>query len=382
MKQKIKNVLILLAVTAFFSACGNESDNPVAAGDDNNPGTPAKWSVETIVSNGSYPSLALDSEGNPHISFLDYSDGYVKYAYRKDDVWTVVKAGNTSNGNGTFANGGISAIALDASGVPNIVYYDYGNVQFKYLKKNGSSWNSTVISLPDDPKMSYSSPFIPWAESSIIIDQQTGTAHVSIQMLGGLSGFVLGYWRTGWSKAVIVDGDDTNNGYNNSIGVDASGNVGISYESRSAGELKYAYWTGAGFTKESIAAMPNIYWMEKLTDLKIDKTGTPHIVFYGDGGYKYAVRNGSGWTIIGLTYQSGYPSLALGLDGNNIPHAALSTIDYGNSYRLKNANLSGSQWSFETVEDNIYHCTICIDSSGKKHIVYEVDGGILKYAYK
>jgi len=382
MKAKIKNVFIILIFSAVVIGCGKDSDNPVSAGDDDNPASPAKWSVETIVSNGSYPSLALDSGGNPHVSFLDGADQFVKYAYRKDNVWTVVPAGKASNANGTVANGGISAIAVDASDIPNIVYYDYGNVQFKYLKKNGSNWNSAFISLPDDPKMSYSSPFIPWAESSIIIDKQTGTAHVSLQMLGGLSGYVLGYWRTGWSKAVIVDGDDTNNGYNNSIAIDAGGNAGISYESRSGGELKYAYWTGSGFTKESIAAMPDIYWMEKLTSLKFDKTGTPHIVFYGDGGYKYAVRSGSGWTVSGMTYQSGYPSLALGLDGNNMPHAALSAIDTGNSYRLKNANMNGSQWSFETVEDNIYHCTICIDNTGKKHIVYEADGGVLKYAYK
>ena len=128
--------------------------------------------------------------------------------------------------------------------------------------------------------------------------------------------------------------------------------------------------------------MPEIYWMEKLTSLKFDKTGAPHIVFYGDGGYKYAVKGGSGWTVTSMTYQSGYPSLSLWLDGNNIPHAALSAIDTGNSYRLKDAYMSGSQWTFESVEDNIYHCTICTDGAGKEHIVFEADGGILKYAHK
>jgi hypothetical protein len=44
----------------------------------------AGWHIETVDSEGNvglYASLALDGGGYPHISYLDWSNGDLKYAY-------------------------------------------------------------------------------------------------------------------------------------------------------------------------------------------------------------------------------------------------------------------------------------------------------------
>jgi len=373
---KLKLLLLSISICTIFG-CSTSGDNPTESNIEDDPND---WSIETINSGGEYPSLAIDTDGMPHISYLDYTDGYVKYATPNGDTWTVASVGKVSNSNGTIANGGISSIALDALNNPHITYYDYGNVQFKYAYKNGTNWIILYIPLPNDPLMSYDSPFIPWEESSVIVNKQTGMTHVSLQMSGGLSGSVLGYWRSGMSEAVIVDGDDANSGYHNAIALDGNGRPGISYEARGSGELKYAYWSGMAFEIETIAPMPLVYWMERITSIAMDSNNMPHIAYYGQGVYKYAHKNGASWTIKDMTYQSGYPALSLSLDNNGLPHIALVAIDTGNSYRLKHAFLNDSQWAFENIEDNINHCAIALDSAGQIHVVYETDSGELKYA--
>jgi hypothetical protein len=381
MKTKLLKSLYLALILITISGCSKNEDNPVTPEDDDQNNI-KQWTIEAIVTEGTYPALVIDDNNSPHISYLDYSDGYVKYASRNANSWEVASVGKVSNVNGTVANGGISSIALDAANNPYITYYDYGNAQFKLATKNGNNWAITVIPLPNDPLMSYDSPFIPWEESSIVIDKQTGTAHISLQMMGGWSGQVLGYWRTGLATAVIVDGDDANSGYHNAIALDGNSRPGISYEARGSGELKFAYWNGTAFEKETVAPMPLIYWMERLTSIAFDTNNAPQIAFYGNGKYKYAQKENSGWTIKDLDYQSGYPAVCLSLDSNNSPHIALVTIDTGNAYRLKHAFLNGTQWGYENIEDNVNHCIVAVDQSDKIYIVYETDAGELQYAFK
>jgi len=381
--NSVKRLAIgILFILFFTTGCDDSSNNPLSADDDNNNNNNnTSWTAETVAAEGAYPALVLDSKGNAHLSYLDMNEGYVKYARGDGQNWVIETVAKVSNSNGTFANGGMSSVAVNAADEPCICYYDYGDVQFRYASKSTDNWTIVSIPLPMDPKMSYDSPFIPWAESSIIVDKQSGDVHIAMQMLGGWSGYVLGYWRSGMNAALIVDDSDANTGYNNSIALDNNGNPVITYEARVIGQLKCARWNGSGFDKETIAAMPNMYWMQHLSSLALDSLGVCHVAFYGQNGYKYARWNGS-WEIKDIAFQSGYPALSLSLDKNCSAQIALVTIDYGNSYRLKQAFMNGTDWSYQNIEDNISDCAIACGSNSKMAVAYETNSGELKFAYK
>lgn len=374
---------ILVLFFGMMACNDNGGNNPVDAdNNNNNNNNGTTWTTDTIFSTGLYPAIVQDENANPRISFLDNNDGYVKYAVRNGDSWSIEPVAKVSDANGTFANAGVTSMALDAQDNPYITFYDYGSDQFKLASKNGNTWNIIPIPLPNDPKMSYDSPFIPGAESSVIIDKQNGIVHIALHMLGGLSGYVLGYWRSGMTAALIVDDSDGQTGFNNSIALDSNGWPAISYEAKGAGELKYAKWNGSGFDKETVADMPDIYWMNHLSSLRIDDADIPHIVFYGQGGYKYASKNGSVWVIKDLSFQSQYPSLSLSIDSNNNPEIVMVTNDFGNANRLKQACLNGSNWSYDNIEDNIQDCVIATCTTGRIAVAYVTDNFVLKYAYK
>ena len=104
--------------------------------------TGSAWDIQTI-GGGSDPSLALDSADNPHISYHDVTNGDLKYASWTGSAWsieTVDSAGDV---------GSESSLALDADGNPHISYYEEINIwlegNLKYAAWDGSSWTIQTV---------------------------------------------------------------------------------------------------------------------------------------------------------------------------------------------------------------------------------------------
>jgi parallel beta-helix repeat protein len=105
------------------------------------------WRTETVDAGGSgtgfTPSIAVDSTGRIHIAYFSFISGtsncYLKYAVSSGSGWTIT---NVDSGNGT---GQGTSLALDSHGNPHISYYDSGNNQLRYAYWNGSAWNIRII---------------------------------------------------------------------------------------------------------------------------------------------------------------------------------------------------------------------------------------------
>src|SRR5512137_2312166 len=93
------------------------------------PVTALDWTIETVDSAGDvgwHTSLALDELDNPRISYYDWSNHRLKYAYKNENNWTKETVG-TKNWVGEFC-----AIKTNNFGQSLISYYDgnIGNLSF------------------------------------------------------------------------------------------------------------------------------------------------------------------------------------------------------------------------------------------------------------
>jgi len=323
------------------------------------PVTGTDWSLETVDSTGDtgwYTSLALDTSGNPHIGYLDWTNRHLKYAVKADGTWTTETVDSTNTA-GEFAS-----LSLDSASQPILTYYDSNRGNLTCAMKNGSVWRRSVIDSggvgrytslaldhADNPQVSYQDLFsmtLKYAEkngdtwtsetvdnsgnagaySGLALDT-SGNPHISYY--DGLRGDLkYSVRREGqWTNQTV---DSTGNtGYYTSIAVDPEGNPHISYYDGTTRDLRYAKKTGSTWTKEVVDTQGSV---GKYTSLVIDTNGNPRISYYDEtnGHLKYAAKTGSVWvneTVDSAANVGWYTSLALDAAGN----PRISYRDCGNT---------------------------------------------------
>ncbi|MDH3216400.1 MAG: hypothetical protein OEN01_08925 [Candidatus Krumholzibacteria bacterium] len=95
--------------------------------------------VDERRSVGYHTSLELDSQGNPHIAYIDNWNNKVKYA-----VWTGVSwAIETVDDTWDIPNR--VSLALDASDTPHISYMRPIPARLRYATKSGSTWLTETV---------------------------------------------------------------------------------------------------------------------------------------------------------------------------------------------------------------------------------------------
>ncbi len=109
----------------------------------------AGWAAPVMVDSdwgvGAGASLAVDSAGKVHISYVDTSLGAVRYATNKSGNWVVSKP--PTNG----APEAHTALVLDLAGYPIIFYHNTTNDTIESLVgQMGGSWFSYTLNTPGD----------------------------------------------------------------------------------------------------------------------------------------------------------------------------------------------------------------------------------------
>ncbi len=294
---------------------------------------------------GEYSSLALDSIGDPRISYLDTGKGDLKYASWDGSQWVVTtvdgsnymkgqKGGNWDedhrrNEDKSINVGEYSSLALDSIGNPRISYYDQTNGDLKYASWDGSRWVITTVDSARDvgeysslaldsignPKISYYDQtngdlkYASWDGSRWVITTVDGSNYMKGQKGGNWDGD----HRRNEDKSINV-------GEYSSLALDSIGNPRISYYDQTNRDLKYASWDGSRWVITTVDSAGDV---GEYSSLELDVYSNPRISYFDatNGNLKFAAWNSTTSLWVTETVDSSkrvgeYTSLALDSLGN------------------------------------------------------------------
>ena len=332
----------------------------------------ATWHTEMVDAAdhvGVGASLALDSAGNPHISYCDQATNTLKYAHWTGALWEIrwVASG------GTCAR---TVLALDETDTPHIAYAPDGAV--KYVHWNGRSWDVQTIGQGDWP--------------DLVIDA-AGHPHLAY-MTGIWSVLVYHAWHDGqgWQIEVAYSRPPLSGWAGEwatsvSLALDRQGNPAISYTY--AGFRKFGLeWSGFGYARRTEGGWIADESMNRggdFTALSLDEAGYPHIIYAGQGFLGYLRWTGSAWEdqpVVGQENNFGAGSIAL--DSRGAAHIGYIARDAYGDLDLQHVTLLYGVWTAETVDRardrGLLGSSLAVDSAGRPHVSYRSRNGTLQYA--
>ncbi len=239
------------------------------------------WVTDTVDAKpgvGMWTSLALDSVGDPHISYYDENSGDLRYVYRSGLFWqndTVDHIGNVGTG---------TSIALDSNDLPCISYHDEGNGDLRFIRHNGIGWDNYTVDTFLDAG----------GYTSLALDSNDDP-HISYLLDYG-DYWMLGYAHHDGAQWHNETADGTHGvGIFSSIAVDANDRPHISYrDGNPDGFLKYTYHDGAQWNPQRVDSENDV---GRYTSIALDSGDNPHISYRDSTGQdlKYAYHDGARW---------------------------------------------------------------------------------------
>ena len=141
-------LLLIQVILAFLFLVASVGDKPACAGAwKERAGSATDGGVSNNTNPSMFSSLTLDSNNNPHVAWMDSSDGdwEIYYTYWDGNSWETFGGANT--GGGVSNNAGNSespSLILDSNNNPHIAWYDNtgGDWDIYYAYWDGDSWET------------------------------------------------------------------------------------------------------------------------------------------------------------------------------------------------------------------------------------------------
>jgi LPXTG-motif cell wall-anchored protein len=221
--------------------------------------TNSGWNIQKVdqTDASSYNSLALDSQGNPHISYF-FSDGrtygFLKYASGSSSGWSIKDVEQAGN------YGDACSLALDKTGNPNISYYykdsssKFGSYFLKYAKWTDTSWQMQTLAEIG----------VTLTPSTCIALDTNGNPHITYNVNDNLK--YASWTNKEWNI------QDLGFGVKSSLVLDKAGNPHISYSGLNS--QIYASWAGSKWDIQTIKQTSN-----GESSLALDSNVNPHICY-------------------------------------------------------------------------------------------------------
>jgi len=247
------------------------------------------WEVSTVDTNGAKPSIAVDSQGVPHLAYiLEALPGWVKYGVLGADGWEI-----STVSTGYFY--GPLDIQVDQKGTPKISWHNHDTENEAYAELVDGDWVVHDVKHPGHDG---------W-DNNLALDStgQPHTISIDPKQFGGQSG------------------------------------------------LEYAAFDGKVWTVEEVGSGPLAY--EFGTGIALDSLDRPHVVWFDDSDkdLKYAVKDAGTWEISTVDSEGDvgrYPSLTLDKQ-DNPAITYFERLSETEGY-IKFARWDGSSWTSQRID--------------------------------
>ena len=345
------------------------------------------WEIESfdrlVLWFGDGVSIAVDQDGNPYIAHDVSLEGMIHFAFRGPEGWVIEAVDDY------YSSGGGSAVALDASGTPCIVYGD-GNpdiepVVLTFARRTPSGWERQSIgNMRDDSRVA-------------LRFRSDGLAVIAFSADGEAPLMYASQTATGGWNLKIADSDQAS-GYDVSLVLDEKDDPHMCHWEWASGRARQAYT----YRKDGL-------WFSHVLDavggcnvmgsgIAVDGQGNVHMAWQihecaSPGALFYAKLSKAGWSTTRVDY--GFSNYSAGcslvVDRLGRPHILYGTqgeLVAGPS-ELRYAHLDDEgNWVHELVDDD-GDCgeinSVTIDADGFLHVAYYAgDGrtqrGVIRYA--
>lgn len=304
-------------------------------------------------------AIAIDSTSTPHIIYVDVCNNQLKYAFRNSSGW-VNEVVDSGVGIIQFS------IAVDSSNNPHICYSETTTNTLKYAYKDGYGWDSEIIDKDDSGIMG----------PSISIDSIDKT-HISYRVwhLTTDGKKILKYGskdESGWHLESIDNASDVSDKYTKIV-LDSTDMPHITYIDGSKNSLKYYYKNSTGWSLE------NEFVNSLDGSIKLDSEDKPHIIYIDSNEKegKYAYKDSYGWHMESIT-GARFP-VRIQIDSYNRPHI----IAYNNNNEIEYGYRNVSEWTMEKITFDIWAADFALGANNIPHIsCLAGENHIYKYAYR
>jgi len=327
------------------------------------------WTSEDVDAQGESTWIAVDADGNLHVSYYAITGGQLKYAFRPADStkWFTMTLEHSL---GFF----VTRITVDSNSNPHICYTPRVT---KYAHWDGKRWHTQEVD-PGSGVVGF------WCSINVGSDNKPQIAWY----LEGGTYFRYAILNDGvWAAQSIEGGNGALPGKWNSMVLDAQNHPRMSYTWFPTGQLKYTAFDGKNW-KISLLDSPNESpggTRGMGSSLALDSKGNPMIVYYTEDALKMARYIDGKWNKeiveqlppFGPLYSWRSFRSSIVLDSKGFPHIGFQSLK-----GLEHMWWDGKQWKSQlllaALGNTFYDNAMAIDKHDNLYISYRdpVDGSL------